>query len=76
MKVSSPNFYNFKKPSVLAQTIRSSHNSVYFKNVFLNNFDSCLEYESFSYTMVYTPCFEEAYLNIRNQSSCLCVTIS
>ena len=35
MKVSSPNCYNFKKPSVLAQTIRSSHNSSYFKKVFL-----------------------------------------
>ena len=35
MKVSNPDCYNFKKPSVLAQTIGSSHNSAYFKNVFL-----------------------------------------
>ena len=36
MKVSSPNSYNFKKqPSVLAQTIGSSHNGAYFKNVLL-----------------------------------------
>ena len=74
MKVSCSNCYNFKNPSVLAQTIRSSHNSAYFKNVFLDNFDSCLEYKSVSYTMVYTPCFKEVYHNIGNQSSCLCVT--
>ena len=40
---------------------------------FLKNFDSCLEYKSVSYTMVYTPCFEEEYFGIKNQSSCLCV---
>ena len=72
MKVFSPNCYAFKKPSVLAQTIGNSHNSAYFKRRFLNNFDSCLEYKSVSYTMVYnTPCFEEVYLDIRDQSGCL-----
>ena len=35
IKDSSPNCYNFKKPSILVQTIRSSHNSAYFKNIFL-----------------------------------------
>ena len=35
IKVLSQNCDNFKKPSVLAQTIGSSHNSAYFKNVFL-----------------------------------------
>ena len=40
MKVSSPNCYDFKKPSILAQTIRSLHSEIfqkrsYFKNVFL-----------------------------------------
>ena len=35
MKASSPNCYNFKKPSVLVHTIRSLHNSAYSKNVFL-----------------------------------------
>ena len=74
MEVSSPNCYDFKKPSVLAPTIGSSHNSANFKNVFLNYFDSCLEYKSVSYTMVYTPYFEEVYLDIRNQSGRLCVT--
>ena len=44
-----------------------------FQERFLNNFDSCLKYKSVSYTMVYTPCFEEVYLDIRNRSGCLCV---
>ena len=35
MKVSSPNCYNFKKLSVLVQTIRSLYKSAYFTNVFL-----------------------------------------
>ena len=35
MKVSSQNYYSFKKPLILAQTIRSSYNSAHFKNVFL-----------------------------------------
>ena len=60
--------YTFKKFSVLAQTIRSLYNSAYLKNAFLTIFDSCFEYKNVSYTMVYTPCFEEVYLNIRNQS--------
>ena len=34
MKVSSPNCYHFKKPSVLAQTIGFSRNSACFKNIF------------------------------------------
>ena len=33
MKVSDPNFYHFKKLSVLAQTIRSLYNSAYLKNI-------------------------------------------
>ena len=33
---------------------------------------SFLENKSVSYTMVYTPCFEEIYSNIRNQSGCFC----
>ena len=71
MKVlSPPDCYHFKKLSVLSQTIRSLNNSVYL--CFLNNFDSCLQYKSVSYTVVYTPCFEEVYLNIRNQSGCFC----
>ena len=45
---------------------------VYLKKHFHNNFDSCLECKSVSYTMVYIPCFQEVYLNIRNQSGCLC----
>ena len=74
MKVSSPNYYTFKKPSILAQTIRGSYNSAYFKNVFLKILTAVwLEYESVSYAMVYTPCFQEVYLDIRNQSGCLCV---
>ena len=40
--------------------------------IYFNNFDSCLEYEIVSYTMVHTPCFEEIYSNIRNQSGCFC----
>ena len=35
MKVLSPNYYNFKKPLMLAHTIRASYNIAYFKNVFL-----------------------------------------
>ena len=46
-----------------------------FQKRFLNNVDSCLEYKRVSYTMVNTPCFGEAYLDIRNQSGCLPVTI-
>ena len=72
MKVLSPNYYNFKKLSVLTQTISFLFNCAYLKKRFLNNFDSCLEYKSVSYTMVYTPCFEEIYSNIRNQSGCFC----
>ena len=71
MKVSGPNCYDLKKPSVLGQNIRSSQNSAYFKKRFLNNFDSCLEYKIVSYTLVYKPCFEEVYLDIRNQSGSL-----
>ena len=47
-----------------------------FKKCFLNNFDSCLECESFSFTMLYTPCFEEVYLNKQNQPGCFCETSS
>ena len=49
--------YNFKKLSVLAQTIRSLSNSEHFFKRFLNDFDSCFECKSVSYTMVYIPCF-------------------
>ena len=70
MKVSSPNCYNFKKPSVQAQTIRSLHNSAYLKNVFLAILTAVWSI-SVSYTMVHTLCFEEVYLDIRNQSGCL-----
>ena len=70
MKVLRLNCYNFKKLSLLAQTIRALYNSAYFENVFLTIFDSCLEYKSVAYTMVHTPSFEEAYLSIRNQSGC------
>ena len=71
-KVLSSNYYNFKKLSVLTQTISFLFNCVYLKNVFLINFGSCLEYKSVSYTTVYTPCFEEIYSSIRNQSGCFC----
>ena len=74
MKVSTSNCHHLDNLSVLAQTIRSLHNIAYFKSVFLAIFDSCLQYNSVSYTIVYTPCFEEVYLNIRNQSDCFCET--
>ena len=74
MKVLGPNCYSSKKHTVLAQTIRSTHNSAYFKNVFLTMLTAVWGYKSVSYTMVYTPCFEEAYLDIRNQPGCLPVT--
>ena len=32
-----------------------------------------LEYEGVSYVMVYIACFQEVYLDISNQSGCLCV---
>ena len=35
MKILSPDYYNFKKLSVLAQTFGSLCNSAYFKNTFL-----------------------------------------
>ena len=35
MKVSGPNCYSFTKRTVLAQTVRFTYNSAYFKNVFL-----------------------------------------
>ena len=41
---------------------------------FFHNFYGSLEYKSVPYTMVYAPCFEEVYLNIRNQSGCFCET--
>ena len=44
-----------------------------FQKRFLNNFDSCLEYKSASYTMVYILCFQDVYLDTRNQSGCLYV---
>ena len=46
MKVLAPNCYSFTKRTVPAQTIRFTHNS-------------CLEYKSVSYTMVYTPCLKK-----------------
>ena len=58
VKVSSPNRYNLKKPSVLAQGIRALHNSAYFKNVFLNILTAFWSI-SVSHTMVYTTCSEE-----------------
>ena len=38
MKVLSPNYYNFKKLSVLTQNISFLFNCAYLKNVFLTNF--------------------------------------
>ena len=35
MKVLGPNLCSFKKRTVLAENIRSTQNSAYFKNVFL-----------------------------------------
>ena len=46
----------------------------YTHEITTNHHSDRLEYKSVSYTMVYTPCFEEVYLHIRNQSSCLCPT--
>ena len=76
MKVSNPNCYNFEKLSVLPQAIRSLqslYNNGYFKNVFLTILKAVWSI-SVSYTMLYTPCFEGVYLDIRNQPGCLCVT--
>ena len=73
MKVSSPNYYNFKNLQYwlkLLDTLPREHIS----KTFLDNFDRCLEYESVSYTMVYAPCLEEVYLDIRNYSGYLCAT--
>ena len=68
MKVLSPNYYNFKKLSVLTQTISFLFNCAYLKKRFLNNLDSCFECKSVSCTMVYTACFEEIYCNISEMS--------
>ena len=71
-------FSRNKDESVLQETFSTDPNYQLlvqlrvFKKRFLNNFDSCLECKSVSYTMVYTPCFEEIYSNIRNQSGCFC----
>ena len=72
MKVLSPNYYNFKKFSVLTQTISFLFNCAYLKIVFLTILTAVWKTKSVSYTMVYTPCFEEIYSNIRNQSGCFC----
>ena len=73
MKILSPDCYNLNNLLVLAQTFGSLSNSAYFKNALLTilYLDSRLERRSVSYTMVYRPCFEKAYLNKRNQSGCL-----
>ena len=60
MKVLSQNFYNFKKFSVLAQTISFSFNCAYFKNVFLTILTAVWNIEVFL-----IPCFEEVHLNVR-----------
>ena len=75
MKVSSPNCYYFKKPYILSQTI--SHNCAYFKKICLTLLTASWSIKVFLvpwYRPVYTPCFEEVYLDLRNQSACLCVT--
>ena len=70
MKVSSLNYHDLKKPSILAQTTRSSHNSAYFKNVFLT-FLTAVRF--IKVLKVYIPRFQEVHLDIRNQSGCICV---
>ena len=70
MKVCSPNWYNFKKPSVLAHP----HTTVHASKTFFYHFDNCLEHKSVSYTMVHTPCIEEVCHDIGHKSGCLCPT--
>ena len=62
MNLLIPNCDNFKKLSVLAQTIKFPYQQCIFQTHFLSNVYSCLEYNSVSYNMVYTPCFEEVDL--------------
>ena len=60
-----PNCYDFKKLSVLAQTIRSLYNSLDFKKVFLAILTAVWNIKCFLYHGN-SPCFEEVYLNIRD----------
>ena len=64
--------YDFKKHSVLAQTISFLYNSAYSLNAFLTILTAFWNI-SVSKTMVYTSYFEEVYRNIRNQSGCFFV---
>ena len=62
MKVSSPNYYNFKKPSILAQTIRSSYNSAHFKNVFLKTLTAVWSIKVFLMPWYTYPVFKKYIL--------------
>ena len=72
IKILSRNCYDFKKLSVPTQTIRSLYSNACFENVFLTILIAVWNIKVF--LMVYTPCFEEVYLNVRNQSGCFCET--
>ena len=62
MTVSSPNYYNFKKPSILAQTIRSSYNSAHFKNVFLKTLTAVWSIKVFLMPWYTYPVFKKYIL--------------
>ena len=72
MKVLSPNYYDFKNLSVPTQTFSFLFHCMYLKSVFLTILKAVwnTKVKSVSYTMVYTPCFEEIYCKIRSQSGC------
>ena len=68
MKVSSPNCYNFKKPSVLAQTIVSSHNSAHLENFFSTILTAVRSIKVFLIPWYTHPVLKNCVFDIRNQS--------
>ena len=74
LKVLCPNCYDFQETFSTGPNYQFLVQLCIFLKCFLCNFDSCLEYKNVSFTMVYTPCSEEVYLSIRNQSGCFCET--
>ena len=75
MKVSSPNYYNFKKPSILAQTIRSSYNSAHFEYVFLKTLTAVWSIKVFLMPWYTYPVFKKYILTFWYNPNKLCLSL-
>ena len=62
----------FKKLSVLAQTISFLHNCAYYVINIFSTILTAVWHIKVLLIPWYTHCFEEVYLDIRNQSGCFC----